>query len=74
MPKKKQVVTFDSKAGDFVKPTIRDALLKMGSFLVELDESVDLSEWSFFSNRKQDIPQQANLCDCGVYTCLLQGA
>ncbi|PFX27712.1 putative gluconokinase [Stylophora pistillata] len=36
MPKKKQMVTLDSKAGDFVKPTIHDALLKMGSFLVEL--------------------------------------
>ena len=70
MPKKKQVVSLDSKAGDFVKPTIRDALLKMGSFLVELDESVDLSEWTFFSNRQQDVPQQANLSDCGVYTCL----
>ena len=53
MPKKKQGVTLDSKPGDFVKPTIRDALLKMGSFLVELDGSVDLIEWSFFSNRKQ---------------------
>lgn len=70
MPKKKQMVTLDSKAGDFVKPTIHDALLKMGSFLVELDETVDLSEWSFFSNRKQDVPQQANLSNCGVYTCL----
>ena len=70
IPKKKQVVSLDSKAGDFVKPTIRDALLKMGSFLVELDESVDLSEWTFFSNRQQDVPQQPNLSDCGVYTCL----
>jgi len=70
MPKKKQMVTLDSKAGDFVKPTIHDALLKMGSFLVELDETVDLSEWIFFSNRKQDVPQQANLSNCGVYTCL----
>ena len=70
MPKKKQVVSLDSKVRDFVKSTICDALLKMGSFLVELDESVDLSEWAFFSNRQQDVPQQANLSDCGVYTCL----
>ena len=58
------------KQEDLVKLTIRDALLKMGSFLVELDESIDLSEWTFFSNTQQDVPQQANLTDCGVYTCL----
>ena len=48
IPKKKQVVSLNSKAGDFVKPTIHDALLKMGSLLVALDESIDLSEWVFF--------------------------
>jgi len=47
MPKKKQLITIDSKAGDFVKPTKHDALLKMGSFLVELhfkDEQYLMSE------------------------------
>ena len=47
------MVTLDSKAGDSAKPAIRDALLKMGSFLVELDESVHLSEWSSVSNRNK---------------------
>ena len=47
------MVTLDSKAGDSAKPAIRDALLKMGSFLAELDESVHLSEWSFVSNRNK---------------------
>lgn len=45
------MVFFDSKVGDFVKFIIRDVFFKMGLFLVELDESVDLSEWIFFLNR-----------------------
>ena len=68
MPKQNQVLALDSMAGDFLKPTVNHALCKMAFFLTDL-ESIDLSEWRFFSNRKEDLPQQPNLSDCGVYAC-----
>ena len=68
MPKQNQVLALDSMAGDFLKPTVNHALCKMAFFLTDL-ESIDLSEWRFFSNRKEDLPQQPNLSGCGVYAC-----
>ncbi|KAK3730921.1 hypothetical protein QZH41_000550 [Actinostola sp. cb2023] len=66
----KYVVGLDSKSGDFVKPTAFKALAKMGSLLMELDSSLDLGQWRFIVNRKEDIPQQKNDYDCGVFTCM----
>lgn len=70
LPKKKMVIALDSVAGDFVKPTTQKALDKMGSVLKAVDVSCNLDEWAFFCNSKDDIPQQTNGYDCGVYTCL----
>lgn len=70
LPKKKMVIALDSVAGDFVKPTTQKALDKMGSVLKAVDASCNLDEWAFFCNSKDDIPQQTNGYDCGVYTCL----
>jgi len=70
LPKEKYVVVLDSKSGDFVKPAALKALAKMGSLLKELDSSLDLGQWRFIVNRKEDIPQQNNDYDCGVFTCM----
>lgn len=70
LPKKKLVLVLDSKAGDYVKPSSKKCLAKMGSILKDLDRSCNMEEWKFISNTKDDIPQQTNTYDCGVYTCL----
>ena len=70
LPKKKVVIVLDSLAGDFVKPTTQNALNKMGSVLKDVDPSCNMDEWDFICNTKEDIPQQINVDDCGVYTCL----
>lgn len=38
--------------------------------LKELNNSLDASEWTFCRNVPQDIPQQQNGFDCGVYVLL----
>ena len=40
------------------------------SLLVKVDQSIDINQWSFFSNRPGEIPQQDNTYDCGIFTCL----
>ena len=67
---KKVVIVLDSLAADFVKPTTQNALNKMGSVLKDVDPSCNMDEWDFICNTKEDIPQQINVDDCGVYTCL----
>jgi Ulp1 family protease len=42
----------------------------MGSVLKELDVKCNLQEWNSICNSKDDIPQQSNDYDCGIYTCL----
>lgn len=62
LPKEKQIIVLDSKAGNHVKPTALDheALTKMMLLLEELDSSLDLDNWCFMVNKKEDVPQQKN--------------
>ena len=53
-----------------MKPTTQNALNKMGSVLKDVDPSCNMDEWDFICNTKEDTPQQINVDDCGVYTCL----
>ena len=69
-PKQKCIITLDSKSSLSVKPIVQHAVQKMMSFLVELDSSVDVSEWEFYASTEGDVPQQNNSFDCGVFVCL----
>ena len=70
LPPEKKIVVLDSMAGAFAKPTIERAIRKMWALLKELDASLDVNQWWFSCNSPQDIPQQQNGFDCGVYLCL----
>lgn len=52
LPKEKQIIVLDSKAGNHVKPTAPGALTKMKLLLEELDSSLDLDNWCFMVNKK----------------------
>ena len=69
LPREKKIVALDSKAGAFTKPTVESAITKMWNCLQQLDAGLDMSEWCFSCNSQQDIPQQQNGFDCGVYVC-----
>ena len=49
---------------------ILKAVEKMVSFLQCIDHSVDIKQWSFFSNKPGEIPQQENTYDCHIFTRL----
>ncbi|CAH3149101.1 unnamed protein product [Pocillopora meandrina] len=43
---------------------------KMMSFLVDVDNTIDVSQREFYSSKAKEIPQQHNDFDCGVIVCL----
>lgn len=69
-PSKKCILVLDSKSGDFVKSTAFQSARKMMSFLVDVDNTIDVSQWEFYSSKAKEIPQQHNDFDCGVFVCL----
>ena len=69
-PQEMCIVVLDSLPGQFVKPTVLKRVEKMVSLLVKVDQSIDINQWSSYSNRPGEIPQQENIYDCGIYTCL----
>ena len=69
-PSEKCILVLDSKSGDFVKPAAFQSVKKMMSFLVEVDNTIDVSQWKFHSSKPKEIPQQHNDFDCGVFVCL----
>ena len=52
------IVVLDSLRGKLIKPTVLKRVKKMVSLLVKVDQSIDINQWSFFSNRPSEIPQQ----------------
>lgn len=68
-PKFRRIVTLDSMSSATVKPTAQHAIEKMATFLVELDSSIDIHKWEFYSSLPSDVPQQNNNFDCGVFVC-----
>ena len=68
-PSEKCILVLDSKSGDFVKPVAFQSV-KMMSLLVEVDNTIDVSQWKFHSSKPKEIPQQHNDFDCGVFVCL----
>ena len=70
-PSEKCILVLDSKNGDFVKPAaFQSVSQKMMSFLVEVDNTIDVSQWKFHSSKPKEIPQQHNDLNCGVFVCL----
>ena len=69
-PKKKLVMCLDSLACDFIKPTSYQAIYKMASLIKELNNCTDINQWKFAVNKKDDLQQQTNAYDRGVFTCL----
>ena len=69
-PKTKLVMCLDSLASGVIKPTTYRAVLKMTSLIKELDDRTDIRQWRFAVNTKDDLKQQTNTYDCGIFTCL----
>lgn len=69
-PSEKCILVLDSKSVDFVKPAAFHSAKKMVSFLVEVDNTIDVSQWKFHSSKPKEIPQQHNDFNCGVFVCL----
>ena len=63
------IVVLDSLPGKFLKPTVLRRVEKMVS-LLKVDRSTDINQWSYYSNKEDEIPEQNNTYDCGIYTCL----
>ena len=70
LPKEKELLVLDSKAGSFSKPTTVNAISKMRKLLQQLDSSLHVNQWCFTTNTSMDIPQQGNNIDCGVFLCM----
>ncbi|EDO30671.1 predicted protein [Nematostella vectensis] len=70
LPKEKTIVTIDSLPQDYIKPLATTQVDKMMFFLKEVDKSITIVQWSFYTNKPYEIPQQVNLFDCGVFTCI----
>lgn len=71
-PKLKHIITLDSKSlkNNSVKQTATDVIQKMFTFLCEIDSSINNKEWNFYASLPNDVPQQNNNIDCGVFVCL----
>lgn len=68
-PKEREMFVLDSLAASFVKPSTKNAIVKMCNLLQEIDPKLKPEEWNFSTNTPQDIPQQSNCYDCGVFVC-----
>ena len=64
------IAVLDSLAGDFVKPTAEVSIKKMWLLLKMFDSTLDEKEWQFVVNKPEDLPQQDNDFDCGVFVIL----
>lgn len=69
-PPLQRVMVLDSMPGNFIKPTVYKATDKIAKLLKEIDGSLKIEEWRFYSNKPGDIPSQRNDFDCGVFTCM----
>ena len=69
IPKQKQILVLDSLASSHIKPITYTRMHRIMS-LLQCDPSFKPSEWSFTVNLPEDIPQQLNNFDCGVFICM----
>ncbi|XP_028516280.1 sentrin-specific protease 2 [Exaiptasia diaphana] len=70
LPLEKKISALDSLSSSSTKTTAERAINKMWKLPKEYDEDLDLREWSFHCTLSQDVPQQQNGFDCGVYIAL----
>ena len=68
LPKSKMAAVLDSKPEGFVKPSTQNVMNKIGAVLAE--SNFNVGDWTFACNMKEELPQQTNDFDCGVYICL----
>ena len=64
------IIVLNRLPGQFVKPTVLKRVEMMVSLLLKADRFTDVSQWSFYSNRPDEIPEQNNTYDCGIFSCL----
>ncbi|PFX27318.1 Sentrin-specific protease 1 [Stylophora pistillata] len=69
-PQTKVIAVLDSMAGGFVKPNVEVSIKKMWVLLKMFDSTLDEKEWHFVANKPDDLPQQNNNFDCGVFVTL----
>ncbi|EDO45444.1 predicted protein [Nematostella vectensis] len=69
LPLKHTIIALDSLAGYKAKPSAISAVHKW-SLLTTNNDALDPQQWKFCSNSPQDIPQQGNSYDCGVFVCM----
>ena len=69
MMRERQVIVLDSLATSAPKPSAVEAKDKIWYLLQELDNGLDVKQWSFSTNTKAEILQQQNSFDCGVFLC-----
>ena len=58
LPQERYIVVLDSLPGLFVKPTVLTRVEKMVSFLQRIDQSIDIKQWSFYTNKPDEIPSK----------------
>ena len=72
LSKEKSIIVLDSLPGETEKPSTQDILSKVITVLRLTNSTTDFQQedWSLYVNMCNEIPQQQNGYDCGIFTYL----